>query len=243
MKKLSAIAVILFSTFAAMGQSSTSQSNNNGAKFKGGVMINPFVSWGQPNTDDPTKNKVESTVPSLGFGYGLVGDFFFNNNYGINANLRVTSFNTQFRYTPEIKSSYAIDRTLKLQYVELPITLKMRTNEIGYFRYFAQFGIMPAVKLAARGDIDTLLNNTVMHSVKDLNITNDVNIFMLYSVIGLGAEYNLGGSTSIIGSITWNNGFTNVWNKNTDDRSVNPPVYSNFNSPVSNIALNLGVEF
>src|SRR5437764_769853 len=62
---------------------------------------------------------------------------------------------------------------------------------------------------------------------------------------GLGVEYNLGGTTNLVAGITWSNGFTNVWNKQPDvnGNSTTPPVWSNFNSPVGNISLNIGVLF
>ena len=246
---------------AAIAPPSNYQAPTRTFKFKGGLMVSPFVGWTPVNVDDPTKNSISSKGAQIGFSYGLLGDFFFSNNYGISANLRVSDFNSEFKYNPGNSGYYtingqganvvSIDRTLHLQYIDLPITLKMRTNEVGYMKYFAQFGVMPAVQLGTKGDIDTVSNKplngggsaSVTGSVKGLNVTNDVNLFMLYSVIGVGAEYNLGGTTSLVVSITWNNGFTNIWNKKNDNSTANPPVFSNFNSPEENISLNLGVLF
>ena len=267
MKNLTAIALFIFSGSMVMAQSTPPPPSNPAYsnpprdryfKFKGGLMISPFISWTPVNVDDPTKNSISSTGAQVGFAYGLVGDFFFSNNYGISANLRVSGSTSEFKYTPGsdayngnnmTKVTY-IDRTLHQQYIEIPVTLKMRTNEIGYMKYFAQFGFMPAVQLGTRADIDTLMRDynfippvNRTGSVKGLNVTQDVNLFMLYSVVAIGAEYNLGGTTSLVFSLTWNNGFTNIWHKQLDNASAIPPIFSDFNSPSENIALNIGVLF
>ena len=83
------------------------------------------------------------------------------------------------------------------------------------------------------------LTDNLTHSTKADLPTKDangehVNLFGLYMVIGLGAEYNLGGNTSLVGSLTFNNGFVNAW-KTTGSESFNDvPAY---------VALNLGVVF
>jgi len=245
MKKLLAIALLIYSTSTLHAQSTITQPPPSNGKFTGGIMINPFVAWSNANVDDPTKNNVTSSGAQFGFAYGLLGEYFFNNNYGISLNPRVSGYNSDFNYFPDIKNfpNSSVDRNISLQYVEVPVCLKMRTNEVGYMKYFAQVGIMPGVKLAAKANIDTLSGSTVVGSVKGLNVTNDVNLFMLAFVIGIGAEYSLGGTTAIVASITWNNGFTNVWGKHADNLNSNPPVLSNFNSPPSNISLNVGIKF
>jgi len=251
MKKLSALALFIFYASYLIAQAPTympAPPPKNKAKFKGGIMISPSVGWLQSSIDDPRVNKITSPNAQIGFAYGLVGDFFFNNNYGIDINPRYNGFNEQFTYTPDINKTYSVDRTVHLQYIEVPVTLKMRTNEVGYMKYFAQIGIMPAVKIGGKLDLTEYSGGTVTNSFTGLNNTNnnDLNLFMLYSVIGLGAEYNLGGSTNIVGSITWNNGFTNVWNKALNQNAT-PSSYSygntNFNTPPESIMLNVGVLF
>jgi hypothetical protein len=243
MKNLLAAAIIIFSSTGIFAQTPGTDTKPAFQKFKGGIMINPLLVWGNANVDDPTQNSVESKGLTLGFAYGLIGEYFFNNNYGLSMNLRTSSFKTEFNYTPVNGQNLSIDRKINLQYIELPFCLKMRTNEVGYMKYFAQIGLEPAVKIGANLVADTLHNGVITGTKTLNNVTENVNLFMLYSVIGVGVEYNLGGTTNLVGSITWNNGFTNVWDKAIDSPKAIPPVYSNFNSPVSNISLNIGVLF
>jgi len=128
---------------------------------------------------------------------------------------------------------------MNLQYVEIPVALKMRTNEIGYMRYFGQFGFVPAVNIKHKGDITTNTNG-VSKTTEDVKLT-DVNLFAMYLQIGAGVEYNLGGSTSLLGGVTFYNGFTNLVNKKADDPATGS--YRNFNAKPAYIALNLGVIF
>ena len=250
MKKLIAIGLFIFSNMMAYAQSTPPQSPSSNpqysnpprgrtTKFKGGLMVSPSVTWLDANVDNSSINKISSPNPHLGFSYGLVGDFFFNNNYGIGTGIRVTGFDESFDYYNNAHNAYYIGRTLHLQYLDIPITLKMRTNDVGYMKYFAQFGFMPSVKLSARADLDT----SGVTNANNLNVSSSVNILVLYSVVGIGAEYNLGGTTNLVFGITWYNGFTNIWNKAGNRTSADPNINSNFNTPAENIALNFGVLF
>ena len=114
MKKLVAIAFLIFfsnTLFAQILYTQPPPAPPKKAKFKGGVMINPFIAWTPANVDDPTKNSISSKGAQIGFAYGLLGEFFFNNNYGISTNLRVSNFTSEFQYYPIANGNYSIDRT------------------------------------------------------------------------------------------------------------------------------------
>ena len=61
-------------------------------------MVSPSVTWLDANVDNSSVNKIKSPDPHPGFSYGLVGDFFFNTNYGIGTGIRVTGFDEAFDY-------------------------------------------------------------------------------------------------------------------------------------------------
>ena len=100
-----------------------------------------------------------------------------------------------------------------LSYVEIPILLKMRTNEIGYLRYFGQFGLGAGVNTKSRRAYKTSYGTSTL-SDDDIDISDDIRLFRFGLVIGLGAEYNLTGNTNAVLSINYNNGFSNVFNRN-----------------------------
>jgi hypothetical protein len=56
-------------------------------------------------------------------------------------------------------------------------------------------------------------------------------------IIGIGAEYSLGGKTALLFGVTYNNGFTNNLKGRNTFLNVNPSASANF------LQLNLGVMF
>jgi hypothetical protein len=215
--------------------------------FKGGLKINPSFMWLKTEPEQ-TGTTIENVGAYFGFSYGVFGDYYFAENYGLSTELRIAHLGAEYNYTPmfdEMPSNpvkvATVNRNMDLQYVEIPVTLKMRTNEVGYMRYFGQFGFMPAINIKAKADdVYTMYDNSKIEE-NDKKIGKEVNPLALSLVIGAGVEYNLGGSTSLLGGITFNNGFTNLINKKEDDQSTRS--LRNFNAKPAYIALNLGVIF
>ncbi|MBK8703436.1 MAG: outer membrane beta-barrel protein [Saprospiraceae bacterium] len=99
-----------------------------------------------------------------------------------------------------------------VQYLEIPIGLKMRTNEFGYIRYFLEPGISIGIKTQARGVINDPSQSG--ENEEKFNITKEVNgIYMSWGVGG-GIEYSLSTSTSLIAGLGFQIGFTDVSDDN-----------------------------
>jgi hypothetical protein len=113
---------------------------------------------------------------------------------------------------------------LNLQYIDIPIGLKLKTDEMGYATYFLQLGFNPMINLNAKASSEEA-------SLEKEDIKESINTFYLGYHVGLGIEYSLGGSTSLIGGIRWSSGFTDVTN---NDRA---------NIILNAISLHLGVLF
>jgi opacity protein-like surface antigen len=153
-------------------------------------------------------------------------------------------------------------RDYRLQYVEVPLTLKLRTNEIGYITYWGQFGIVPGLNINAKGDdtVDFLYGKSdtgwgetdrVSFSSEDEDIKNDINIFRVGLLIGAGIEYSLSGNTAVLAGITYNNGFTDVLDGDlvVTDESDKPvfeggnPKKNEMKSMSNILQLNIGIKF
>lgn len=113
---------------------------------------------------------------------------------------------------------------LNLQYIDIPIGLKLKTDEMGYATYFLQLGFNPMINLNAKASSEEA-------SFDKVDIKESINSFCLGYHVGLGIEYNLGGSTSLIGGVRWKSGFTDVTD---NDRA---------NITLNAISLHLGVLF
>jgi hypothetical protein len=131
---------------------------------------------------------------------------------------------------------------VKLRYVEVPLTMKLMTSEIGYMRYFGQIGFSAGFNVRAKADQDvpvldmTGAYTTGFGTLEDEDIKDNVNGFKSGLIIGAGLEYNFSGTTALLAGITYNNSFTNVL-KDVEYNGKKAKVYSDY------IELTLGVFF
>ncbi len=200
------------------------------AKWRIGVKLNPNISKIKPDDKNITN---EGSV--FRFGFGLMVDKHFTANYAISTGLSIYKTGGQLTYlrqSNELNSGMGdsipnatiarVNRTYRLQYFEIPICLKLKTNEIGYITYWAQFGLGLGFNIKARGDdeINYLerknantnnweATNLASKSTEDEDISDDVRFFRVPLIVGGGIEYNLSGSTSILAGLTYSNGITN----------------------------------
>ena len=223
MKKLCFLLTVFLFTSAVYAQN-----------FHFGLKAAPSLAWLKPDTKG-----IASNGTKIGFSYGIMTDFGFTDNYALGTGIDVTYRGGSLTATTPIvidtlgnTAVQEITTDFRLQYIELPITLKMKTNEIGYFTYFGQFGFAPGILINAKGDLESKIAGQQGATVlEDENIKDDINNLTLSMIIALGAEYNLGGRTSLLTAITFNNGFVDV----LDDKEAK--------ATSSYFALTLGVFF
>ncbi len=166
-----------------------------------GLKASPGLAWFKSDTKG-----IKSNGSKLGFSYGAIVDFLFTENYGLGSGLFINHVGGKLEFQQIDTTQIASKVDYRLQYINIPITLKMRTNEIGYFRYFGQFGIQPGINLGAKGTIEALGLKSDIENAKD-----DINTFNISLVVGLGTMYNFSGNTSLVLGIEWNNGFSDVF--------------------------------
>jgi opacity protein-like surface antigen len=231
-------------------------------KFKIAARFSPGIAWMKPDSKYITN---EGNVARFGFGISM--DIHFTENYAFGTGLEVTRMGGSLSYLNSARYDgvdYVLSRTrdYRLQYVEVPLTLKLRTNEIGYITYWGQFGIVPGLNINAKGDdeidflygkSDTGWSETDRKSIssEDEDIKNDINIFRVGLLIGAGIEYSLSGNTAVLAGITYNNGFTDVLDGDlvVTDESDKPvfeggnPKKNEMKSMSNILQLNIGIKF
>lgn len=149
---------------------------------------------------------------STGFTYGLISDFEFAENYCFATGLTVTTINgsgTVLNYQPFHGVSAAnsdYDVKFKMQYLEIPLSIKLKTDEANNVKYYGQFGLTTDFRIGARLDVER--GNTPL--VDDVKATDNTKFFRAGMIIGGGAEYRMSGKTSLVGGLTYNNGLTNI---------------------------------
>ena len=168
-------------------------------KFKFGLTAAPGLAWLKPDTEG-----LESDGSKIAFSYGIIGDYNFTDNYALSTGIEIAYKGGKIINRDTAISTVGEITTFNLQYIELPLTLKMKTNEIGYITYFGRFGFVPAYNIKAKGEVD------VSGTITEVDLDSEVNDFNVSLLIGAGAQYALSGETALIGSINFENGFLDV---------------------------------
>lgn len=202
-------------------------SAQKGIKFS--IFANPCVNWFQ---SDIRSTKSGSAV--MGFDAGLTLDNYFTDNYAFTSGLSIGSLGGNLKYNDSLSftshnSEIILPKDtnirIKLQYITIPLGLKFKTKEIGYFTYFAHLGLTAQMNIKARG------SSTESATFDNDDISDEINFFNLGYHIGAGTQYSLGGSTALILGITFTNGFIDI------TKVANDKVTS------SSLALRLGMIF
>lgn len=224
MKKLPLLIMIV--CFASKGLYAQSE-----RPFRLGIIASPSVSWFKPDTKDYV-----SEGNTLGFSYGIIGDFFLGDYYAVSTGLNISHLGGKlsFRDNHPTHGALNIERKYILQYLELPLTLKMQTPEIGYLTYFVRFGFAPGVNLKAKGEDQYVAGSRF---TEEVDLKSRTPFLRAALVIGIGAEYALRGKTSLVAGLTYNNGFTNNIKGRNSVLNVNPSATANL------LQLNLGLMF
>ena len=198
----------LILTLLSVSFSGYSQKGDN--KFHFGIKAQPALAW--LKIDAPSGTDLKSDGLPFGFGYGLITDFGFADHYAFSTGLEVVYRGGKTLQNLPNKvgqDSVTIANKYSLQFVEIPITLKLRTNEIGYMTYFFQVGFAPGYAIRTKADITTN-NNGVTSTKTRVDVSDDINEFNMSMIIAAGAEYNISGNTSLLFGLTFNNGFLDL---------------------------------
>ena len=202
-----------------------------------------------------TSRTVENEGVKLGFAYGVMGDFYFKPNYAVSGEILLSTVKSQFNLTSD--QSFVSDTTNTVledlnyeyttQYLEIPVSIKFRTKEIGNMTYWGNFGFSPGFALNSRTSITS---SNMPASIADLdptdyrtndnegdvftvdNFDDKVFLFRFPLIIGGGVEYKMAGSTSLQAGVRLANSFTDVFVKDADVDAKN-----------NYVAISLGVLF
>ncbi|GJM32182.1 MAG: hypothetical protein DHS20C18_11830 [Saprospiraceae bacterium] len=243
MKKIVAISAFLMSiSLIASAQES----------IRFGFQLSPAFSWMASNS-----SRINTSGTNLGIKLGMVGEYYFAENYAFTSGIGF-HFNSGGTLLYDFPGSYwkktdlpdplkslSADTKLKydIQYLEIPVGLKMRTREFGYIRYFMEPNLVFGFRTQARGTIKD--PGKTGEDEEKYNIRKEVNLLNLSWGINAGIEYTVSENTSLIGGIGFQVGFTDATDDSgtefyplpTDDRREDSK------GTVGAIVLRLGVMF
>jgi hypothetical protein len=106
------------------------------------------------------------------------------------------------------------ERKYQTTYIAVPVLLKLKTREIGAMVYYGQFGLNSFFRWKGRAtdgvSVLDATNTGTPETKSGLIISKDVSVYNAALNFGLGTEYNLAGTTSLVIGLNYNLGFTNV---------------------------------
>ena len=201
--------------------------------FRFGIKVSPSVGWLKSSTEG-----YESQGIKAGFGWGFMCDIALADNYFF-----TTGFDMEWDYGslkyPDIQTDTGfLTRNYKLKYIDIPLSIKMKTNQFDKWAFFGQLGLAPGFKLGATSDDSFKHADNSITEMNKNDISDEINLFRTSLLIGAGAEYFIDESTCLVVSLSFKNGITNTLNgTNAVDKSLNEKAHYN------GLQLNIGVIF
>ena len=201
------IAAIIITSFNLQAQ----PGHGTASLFKFGVHADPMITWfGSDNS------VVINKGARPGFNFGVSVYRYFGPNYsfstGINlisAGGRLLSSDTTIFYISHSQSLKLVKVNpgeaivYKIQYLSIPLGLKLQTNQIGYYTFFTDLGVDPKVVIGGKADIPS-------RSIKGENAMEEIRMFnMSYHIIA-GIEYGVGGNTAVVLGLGFDNNFLDI---------------------------------
>lgn len=194
------------------------------AQYKGfafGFKMGPGFDWTGSTTGGATNEGLRT-----GFGVGVVAEYYFAENYaivtGVNVNMNRGhySFESARMDTTGIEK-FNVDRYYKSTVYEIPLMLKMVTNELGNLplRVYTQVGagIGYAQKVKVKDSYLNLVDDDFVATNKEFsNLRTSLKI-------GAGAQYALDHSTRVFAGLYFSHDFINNIN------SLTPNYYKYYN--------------
>ncbi len=244
--------LVLFFTFVLLTNLTFAQ---DGKKVRLGLTLNPNLGWVSPDNTGWSGYGIRA-----GIQYGLKADLrlFGDDNYSISTGFTMAHLGGKLSYNDAVYSpadSASIpaqtNGVYKLRYINIPLAIKLRTNEIGYMHYWGVFGSELGFRVKANADFETssALGN---ESQSDIDISDNVAAFRADLVIGGGFEYTISGDTRISVGLVYHNGLTNILqgdaflinnSATVIDLAGNPVTDKELRNRLNYVSLNLGVYF
>lgn len=196
MKKLAAIIITILFANSLYAQDYYG-SSYSGKKVSLGITFSPNYHW--LRYDDGVQVEKEAKV---GYSYGLLSDFALSENYYFSTGFLINNLKASTNYSlPNVGGSLPSMRTYHLQYVEVPIGLKLQSTQRYYRSYYGQFGFTAGMKIS--GDVEE-------KGATKRTLGSQADIFRLALQVGGGINWQLDHKLNMMTGLSLNNGFTGI---------------------------------
>jgi hypothetical protein len=223
--RLLAITLIFLFTKAGFSQ---------GPPVRLGLKIAPNIAWMNPNEKNYSYNGI-----AAGISFGFISEFHFTEHYAISTGFNFSFLNGNLRFPyAQSPDTGIMDRKYSFRYLEIPLMIKMKTKEYGNFSFYGQIGFGTGFNLRTKATDDFVTQNHGTISDKQNLTTDDVCFIREAVLVGLGTEYKIDESISLVVGLSYSNSLNNVLlGENTKNKNLSNRSSLNF------VELNIGVLF
>lgn len=202
------MAAILLASAASLSAQSFSDrmSEKAGRKVRFGFKFDPGVSFLNPQDAGVTRNSGR-----FYFSYGVLADFFIDDEerYAVGTALQVSHFGSVMQYDQGIGlgqfTATSTEYDLRLQYIEVPVTLKLKTATAKGFDFYGQFGGFVGMPIRARANVISSMQRT-----DKVAVLRNIQPFSAGMVIGAGVEYPITETLTGVVGINYQNNFVDI---------------------------------
>lgn len=195
-----------------------------------GITANPGLVWVKPDNTEISSDGIR-----FGFDFGLVVDYVFGaeERYAVNTGLNLFLSGAKLMST-DTTNGDIYELTARINYLEVPMAIKLRSNEIGYLTFYGLLGVTPQFAVRSRADLtikdsggaeilditNAKFKDIPFYSNTENNVIDKVNPFNLGLLVEAGIEYDISENTVLVGGLFFNAGFLNMFKDNDDQRIV-----------------------
>ncbi len=221
MKKIISISVLVF-LLSTVAIAQTKSGRDSDYRFA--FVLSPQVSWLKSDHAD-----VEANGNLMGYNFGIVMDKFFAKNYALSTGLTINTTGGKLQYKEPVMFNSGGNSELvpkntsleyRLKYLEVPLSIKLQTNDFQRASYYGIFGLSGQV-------------NIKTNDGSGKNINDEVRMFNFGYQFGGGMQYSIGGDAYLMLGLTYNQGLSDVTSNKTIDDKAN----------LNRLVFNFGVIF
>jgi hypothetical protein len=175
-----------------------------------GLRVAPSINWITTPTEGYQSDGIRGSA-----NLGLITDFYFAKNYAISSGFSVLFPSGKMSYRDLIPYNDTVitgdvSAIYKFIYFEIPVMVKMSTNDFGKFSFFGQVGFGTGFRVKATSKADFVGDNGVTQTATP-NISNKTHVMRESIIAGIGFEFHVDESTSLFAGVNYSNSLNNVF--------------------------------
>ena len=223
-----ALAIMVLVTFPARGSAQ---------EIKFAMHADPLITWMGSNSSE-----YASKGAMAGFNVGLNVLYYFADNYAVSSGISFLAAGGRLSAADNLVMVFnninpvvtaGDEMRYNLKYMNIPLGIRLQTNQVGYLTYFTDVGF--DIRMMLKSTVD--LPNSSLGPINNENAKNEVYGMNAGWHISFGIEYELGIETSLIAGLGYDQDFFDV---TRDLKTVSQP---DDRSGLRMVRFRLGVKF